>query len=154
MSTTEDHKEVMQVYEVGYLILPSVSEDKLDGVVDSIRKVITKDGGSELDSEAPFKHDLAYPMSKTVGASRYIVNDAYLGWIKFESDPTSAHKIKAELEKVDGMLRFLFIKAPRQSDFTFAKALEKQQAAEAALNDAAEALESPDNGLAPEAVVE
>jgi ribosomal protein S6 len=154
MSITEDHKEVMQVYEIGYLILPSVPEDKLDGVVDSIKKVITKEGGSEIDSEAPFKHDLAYPMSKTIGANRYIVNDAYLGWIKFESEPASAHKIKAEVEKVDGMLRFLFIKAPRESDFTFAKALEKKELAEATLKEATEAVELPDNGSPVEQVVE
>lgn len=139
MSTTEDHNENLTVYEVGYLILPSIPEDKLSQVVDSMKEVVSKNGGRELDSEAPFKQNLAYTMSKVVGSSRYVVNDAYLGWFKFESDPSSAHIIKQALEKVDGVLRFLLIKAPRETVFTFASAQAKIDEAKALEAEAASA---------------
>ena len=112
----------MQVYELSYLILPSIPEDKLIDVVDSVKNVITKEGGVEIDAETPFKQPLAYQMSKTIGASRYVLQDAYLGWIKFEVEPISALAIKAGLEKLDEILRFLMVKAPRKTTFTFAKA--------------------------------
>lgn len=128
MVNSEGNKEGLSVYEIGYLILPSIPEDKLTNTIDSIRKVIIKEGGVELESEAPFKHPLAYPMSKTIGASRYVVSDAYLGWIKFEVDPSNTSAIKAKVEKINEVLRFLLIKVPRKTSFTFAKAKEAAQA--------------------------
>ena len=147
MSTTEDHKEnsdmsaSKQVYEIGYLVLPSIPEDKLQEVVNSIKEIIKKEGGEELDSENPFKQDLAYTMSKTVGASRYVVNDAYVGWMKFEAEPSVTEAIKAGLEKIDSILRFLLIKTTKETTFTFAEAkarLEKDLAEEEAETDSEE----------------
>ena len=115
----------MQVYELSYLILPSIPEDQLSGVTDAIRKTIAKEGGQEIDAEEPFKESLAYSMSKTIGASHYVLNDAYLGWIKFEVDRTKIAAIKAGVEKIEQVLRFLMVKAPRETAFTFAKAREK-----------------------------
>lgn len=115
----------MTVYEIGYLILPSIPEDKLTDMVSSIKEVITKEDGIEIDAEAPFKHSLAYLMSKTVGASRYVLPDAYLGWIKFEAEPAKIGAIKAGVEKIGEVLRFLLIRAPRETTFTFAKARAK-----------------------------
>lgn len=114
--------EELAVYEIGYLILPSIPEDELSNVTSAIRKVITKEGGVEIDAEEPFKESLAYSMSKTISASRYVLSDAYLGWIKFEVDRAKALVIKAGIEKIEEVLRFLLIKAPRETTFTLAKA--------------------------------
>jgi len=122
MRNQEDDKGELAVYEVSYLILPSIPEDKLTDVVGSIKKVITKEDGKEIDAETPFKQPLAYSMSKTIGASRYVISDAYLGWIKFEAEPVRALEIKAGIEKIAEVLRFLLVKAPRETTFTFAKA--------------------------------
>ncbi len=74
----------MQIYEIGYLILPSIAEEDIAGVAHRIKTLVESAGGAEIDSETPFKHELAYTMSKTVGASHYVVSDAFLGWIKFD----------------------------------------------------------------------
>ena len=110
------------VYETSYLVLPSVSEDNHPSIVDTIKKAFSSAGGVEVDGETPFKHPLAYPMSKTVGASKYIVNEAYVGWVKFEIESSKILEVKAEIEKIPEVLRFLIVKAPRKTDFTFAKA--------------------------------
>lgn len=122
MANSEARKEGLTVYEVGYLVLPSIPEDRLNEVVSSIRALITKVGGVEIDAEVPFKQDLAYSMSKTIGASRYVLSDAYLGWIKFDAEPASILSVKEGLEKLSEILRFLIVKAPRETTFTFAKA--------------------------------
>lgn len=129
MSTTEDHKEV-QVYELGYLVLPSIPEDGLSDVVNAISSIIKKEGATELDSEAPLKIDLAYTMSKVTGARKYVVQEAYIGWMKFEGEPEMAPKIKAGVEKLDEILRLLLIKAPKETTFTFAAALQAKLEAE------------------------
>lgn len=117
-------KEGVQVYELGYLVLPSIAEDKLSGVVEKIKSAVSKAGGQEIDGEEPFKHPLSYTMSKTVGASRYVVNEAYIGWIKFELAPMSALEVKTAVDSIDEVLRTLLIKAPRETSFSFAKAKE------------------------------
>ncbi len=122
MKDSEVDKGVPTVYELGFLILPSIPEDKLTDVVTLLRKAINKEGGKEIDGEAPFKQPLAYSMSKTIGASRYVVSDAYLGWTKFEVEPKKISAIKDGVEKIGEVLRFLLIKAPRETTFTFAKA--------------------------------
>ena len=126
MRKSSADKEGLTVYELGYLILPSIPEDKLSDAVDLIEKAISKEGGVKLDSEAPFKQDLAYSMSKTIGASRYVVSDAYLGWMKFEVEPEKINAVKEGVEKIGEVLRLLLIKAPRESAFTFAKAAESR----------------------------
>ena len=122
MSMVSENKEDLNVYELGFLILPSIPEDKISKVTDSIRKIITKDGGVEIDAEAPFKQPLAYSMTKQVGSSRYVVMDAYMGWIKFEVEPAKVALVKEALEKIEEILRFLIVKASRETTFTFAKA--------------------------------
>jgi len=136
----------MQIYELGYLILPSIAEDALSSVIDKIRVLIHEAGGKEVDSEAPFKQSLAYSMSKTIGASRYVLTDAYLGWIKFETEPAKIATVKAGVEKIAEILRFLLIKAHRETTFTFAKAK--------ALVEEEGSASIEDSGVAKEAVVE
>ena len=129
----------MQVYELGFLILPSIAEGELVSVVGKIKAVVEKAGGVEVAGEAPFKYPLSYTMSKTVGASRYVVNDAYIGWIKFELEPSQALEVKLGVEKISEILRSLLIKAPRETTFTFekAKALLAEKANKEALEAAA-----------------
>ena len=119
------------IYELAYLILPSIGEDKVGDVSAAIKKLIEKEGGEEIDGEEAFKQDLSYEMSKTVGASRYVVSDAYLGWIKFECSPENILVIKDAVEKMSEILRVLVVKAPRETHFTFAKAREALEAQEA-----------------------
>lgn len=143
----------MQVYEIGYLILPSISEEKLNDIVAKLRGIFTQAGGQELEGETPFLQPLAYTMSKSVGASRYVVNEAYIGWMKFELDPAKALEVKLALEKVDELLRFIFIKAPRQTTFTFAKA--KALLAEKEAKEKEEKMAGDEVGSSPlESVVE
>ena len=126
----------MEVYELGYLILPSIPKGELSLVVDKLKAIVAKVDGKEIEGEEPFKYPLAYTMSKTIGASRYVVNDAYLGWMKFELDPSQTLEVKMAVEHIEEVLRSLIIKVPRETTFTFAKAealLAEKKAREAAL---------------------
>lgn len=155
MTTTEDHKEA-QVYELGYLILPSIAEDSLSDVVDTLKGIVKKVGGQELDSEAPMKIDLAYTMSKTVGARKYVVDDAYIGWMKFECEPSCIPQVNNAVKQLDEVLRHLLVKAPRETTFTFAAALKAKEDKERERLEAQRNLEEGDKPkeAAPEAVVE
>ncbi len=137
MSTTEDQAE-KTVYEIGYLVLPSIPEDSLDSLVSKITNTFEKAGGTRIDGENPFLHPLSYEMSKQVGARKYVVHEAYLGWVKFELEPSAIEVVKSEVEKMDEILRILVIKAPRETGFTFEAARKALEEAEAERNAPAE----------------
>ena len=159
MSTTEDHAE-RTIYEIGYLVLPSIPEDSLSEVVTKITNVFEKAGGTRIDGEDPFLYELSYEMSKTVGARKYIVHEAYLGWTKFELEPGAIEGVKAEIEKMPEILRILLVKAPRETGFTFEaarKALEEKNnpvEAEAPTAEETVTAEAEKPASAPEVVVE
>lgn len=127
MPKGRDEQGEKTVYEIGYLVLPSIPEDKISKVTDAMRKVIAGEGGVEIAAEEPFLEPLAYSMSKTVGTNRYLVSEAYIGWIKFEALGLEAQEIKVGIEKIDEVLRFLMTKAPRETYFTFAKEREARK---------------------------
>jgi ribosomal protein S6 len=139
MSTTEGQAE-RTVYEIGYLVLPSIPEDSLDSLVSKINNTFEKAGGVRIDGEAPFMHDLAYEMGKQVGARNYVVHEAYLGWVKFELEPEKVEAVKHEVEGMEEILRALLIKAPRETHFSFAAA---REAAQKAFEDAEAAKNAP-----------
>lgn len=112
----------MQIYELAYLVLPSVPEKDLGNTVEKIKQAVTDNSGNIFDSEEPFKYPLSYTMSKTVGSKKYMVNEAYIGWMKFEIEVPKVLDVKAGVEKISEVLRLLLIKAPRKTEFTFAKA--------------------------------
>ncbi len=120
---TEITKEIAdaRVYELSYLILPSLTEEQMLGVGDRLEETV-RAYGHKLDGEIPEKIDLAYTMTHVRGASRYVVNEAYIGWIKFEAPPEKLSSLKEKISEIEEIIRFLIIKAPRNTDFTFAKA--------------------------------
>jgi Ribosomal protein S6 len=135
MSITEDRKEPL-VYELGYLLLPSIAEDQLSQAVDTIKGILNKSGAKELDSEEPLKIDLAYTMSKAIGARKYVVDEAYIGWVKFEVDGGVVNDIEASIKKLEEVLRHLIVKTTKETHFTFAGALKAREDKERALEEA------------------
>ena len=140
MSITEDRKEAL-VYELGYLVLPSIAEDKLSDAVDAIKGILKKVGAKELDSEDPIHTDLAYTMSKTVGARKYVVDEAYIGWVKFEAEAGLIKEIDEAVKKLEEVLRFLIIKTTKETHFSFAEAIKAREEKERALEEAARVAE-------------
>lgn len=140
MSITEDQtvdkaeNGETQVYELGYLVLPSIPAENLSTLVTNLRSIIEKAGATALDSEDPFLETLAYSMSKHIGARKYVVDEAYIGWMKFEAESGQIEGIKSQVDKIDEVLRSLLIKVPRETTFTFKEAREAREAREEALN--------------------
>ncbi len=160
MTKNPEAQEVTQVYEIGYLLLPSINEDQVLETVAKLKALVAKAGGVEIDGEAPFRYPLSYNMTKVVGASRYVVNEAYIGWMKFEVEPAQVLEIKAAVEKIEEVLRSLLLKVPRETRFSFAKAkalIAEKEAQRLSEEEAANDVVATDevaNGSPVEAVVE
>lgn len=116
---SEETKESLEfeqgpkLYELGFLIAPTLSEDKIPAEVGALTGEIEKAGGRVLSSEMPQMRTLAYTISKLVEHKRTDYNQAYFGWVRFEAVSSSLAQIKEALDKSPTLLRFLIVAVPK-----------------------------------------
>ena len=106
--------EEMTIYEVGYLIVPTVPEDDIGSKVALLRDAIEK-SGMILSENAPEMRVLAYEMTKELGGKKRRFHKAYFGAIVFQAPARDISRIKKDIEGKDEVLRSLFIKRTRES---------------------------------------
>jgi len=105
----------MHVYEASFLIVPSVSEDKVGDEFSAIRSGFEATGASVIAEGFPQILDLAYTMERIVDTKKQKFNTAYFGWIKFDLPVASISNIKDMLDKNKNVLRHLIIKTVREN---------------------------------------
>lgn len=116
--TFEDDDTEPRIYELGYHILPSVSEDDIPAEIAGIKSLIKKNDGVGISEENPKNISLAYTMYRTTEGKKEKFDTAYFGWIKFEMDPKNALKVKEELDLNRNILRYIIIKTVRENTRT------------------------------------
>ena len=103
------------IYEVGYHILPTLSEADVASEVGKIQNLITGSEGSIITESFPELRGLAYEISKRVETKYNKFNKAYFGWVKFEIERGLIGKIESALKSDPNILRFLVIKTIREN---------------------------------------
>ena len=111
----EEKEKVMRVYEIGYHIVSSVSEDTVGAEVTALKDVLAKEGASVIAEAFPRPRPLAYPLSKIVSGKRVDFTNAYFGWLKFEALANAVKTIENTLKKDEKILRFILFKTVRES---------------------------------------
>lgn len=111
---TGTEESVIRIYEAGYHLSPSIKEEEVVKVVDGIRAVIEKAGGSFIAEGAPALTRLAYPLSSTEGGKRVEHDRAFFGWIKFEAAVGSVEKLEAALERSADVIRSIVFQTVRE----------------------------------------
>lgn len=105
---------VSRIYEIGYLIVPTVVEENLEQAVASIRTPITTAGGSMIAEGAPSLMRLAYNMTAREGDKNVHYDRAYFGWLKFEGTTEIAEAINEALRTNGQILRHLVFRTVRE----------------------------------------
>lgn len=116
------------VYEVSYLLLPTLALEQVPGEVASIKEALSS-GGEVISSEDPVLIDLAYPMTKVVQTVRHKASTGYFGWVKFETDAEGVEKAKKTLDENESILRYLIIKTVRENTLLHGKMMLKKESA-------------------------
>ncbi len=124
----EEKETKQQVYEVGYLLVPTITEEGISEKVDVIRKNIESVKGQIVAQGDPVLRDLAYEMSIVVSNKKEIHGSGYFGWIKFEGDSAQVEKIDDKLKKDVEIIRFIIVKTLEEDTLAI---IEKALAAEA-----------------------
>jgi len=115
--TEENNTEAanVQVYELGFHILPTVVADDLEKEVGVLRKAIEKRGGSFITEGLPESVSLAFPMFINNGGKKTKYETAYFGWMKFEMEPAKAVLLEEEdLKANKQVLRYSLVKTTRE----------------------------------------
>lgn len=123
--STEDNKD-SKVYELGFLIIPSVAEEKLPEVVTKIKDDIEKAGSAFVSEEYPKLLPLTYTIFKSIDHKKQGYDQAYFGWVKFETNPAQMAELKKVFESNSNILRFLIVKTVKESTIYSHKVLVKK----------------------------
>lgn len=109
----EDKK--VSVYEVGYIMVPTIAEEALGGEVTSFKDTLSEKGVTFISDEYPKMIELAYEMSRSIANKKQKFSYGYFGWVKFECTPAEGKIIKDMLDKNEKLVRYLMIKTVREN---------------------------------------
>ncbi len=105
-----------RIYEVGYLLLPTIEVDHLPSVVGDLKDLIsTNFKGEVISDDMPKSITLAYQMLKVTNNVRSKFDTAYFGWVKFAMEPEQVLELKKKLDMDPNIIRFLITKTVREN---------------------------------------
>jgi len=105
----------LKVYEVGYLLVPSILEEGVPTMYGNLKELISSLGGIMISDEIPVTINLAYTMQKTVQNVRNKYDTGYFGWIKFYMDGEKVLTLKKKLDLDANIIRFLLLKTVKEN---------------------------------------
>lgn len=114
-------EETTRVYELGFLMVPTVTEGEVDAEVATLVKMLEKHAGKIVAQGTPEFIDLAYTMERDIASKKYKYSQGYFGWIKFESDPSTLEDIKKALDGVKALIRYILVKTNVANTIVFKK---------------------------------
>lgn len=134
----EDKEVKPQIYEIGYLLVPTTAEDDVSKKVEAFRKTIESIKGKIIAEGNPVLKDLAYEMSIVVSNKKEKYGSGYFGWIKFEGDANQIDVVHDDFTKDDGVIRFIITKTVLEDSYSVIEkiiAAENEQKNRAAIKD-------------------
>lgn len=108
--THEDKASELVVYELGYHLVPTLTDDELELRVQELRSLIGQAGGTILHEGFPERHDLAYTIRKSILGAYQKFDDSYFGWFKFEGMPEGQGAFKEGLDHFNDLVRYIVVK--------------------------------------------
>jgi small subunit ribosomal protein S6 len=92
----------MNFYEIAYLISTKIDPEKIKEVQKEIIGILRKHEGEIEEEVPPLKRSLAYPIKKE--------REAFLVSLTFWMPASKIKECKKEIEKTEGILRYLIVK--------------------------------------------
>ena len=115
VENTGEKGDITTIYEVSYLLLPSLAPEQVPAKVEAFTASIVKAGGDVISGENPILIDLAYPMVKVIQTSRHKCHAGYFGWVKFEMTKDGIGEVKKAFDTDESVLRHLIVKTVREN---------------------------------------
>ena len=119
----EDSKKT--IYELGYHILPTLSEDEVAKAVTALKGELSNLGAEMIADANPTLMNLAYEIGKDIENKRRMFATAYFGWVKFEVETAKIEGFKELMDKNLNVLRYIILKTVRESTLATLKLAHK-----------------------------
>ncbi len=120
-SNTNDQK--VKVYEIGYVLVSSIPQEKVAAEAASLKEIITKAGASIVAEENPELTPLAYTMVKKIHGANHRFTEGYFGWVKFEVATDAIESVKKHFDTAENILRYLLIVTVKENTYLGKRAL-------------------------------
>ena len=104
-----------RIYEIGYLLVPTLSSEDMPAVYSQLKDLIVNLEGGIISDEIPKMISLAYTMLKINQNKRNKFDTAYFGWIKFEMTPENVLELKKKVKIDPNVIRSLILKTVREN---------------------------------------
>ena len=104
-----------RIYEVAYLLVPTIPGEEVPAVYSSLKDLVVSLGGEAIADEMPRQITLAYKMTKVIQNIRHKFDAAYFGWMKFSMDPEKVVELKKKLDLDTKIIRFLTMKTVKEN---------------------------------------
>jgi ribosomal protein S6 len=111
-----------KVYEIGYLLVPSLPAEKVGEQVSVFADILEKHSAVVIAEEAPTLISLAYEMDKR--------DHGYFGWIKFYCSPSVIEDIRKSFDQNPNTLRTLAIATVKEKTYLGKRAKSENKAEE------------------------
>jgi ribosomal protein S6 len=117
MKTEEktEEKDIIEVYEIGYLLAPGIPEEKVAEEAASVRSYAEEKGGLIIAEEVPKMRPLAYSISKVTSSKREKFNQAYFGWVKFKLPNSKIPLLGKKLKEKESIIRWICVKTVKEN---------------------------------------
>jgi ribosomal protein S6 len=123
----EGNKKIrLGVYEVGYIMLPTIAEENLGSEVTLFKDMFLENEVAFISDEYPKLIELAYEMSRSINNKKQKFSYGYFGWVKFECNTDRAKVIKDILDKNEKLVRYIMIKTVRENTMSVKRSYNRQ----------------------------
>lgn len=99
----------LKLYELGYHLIPTIAQGKIEDSVRALISLIEKKGGVVRGGELPEMRDLAYPVTQRTDSGKKEFKTSYFGWMNIEVSPENTEELKEELKAEESLFRFILL---------------------------------------------
>jgi small subunit ribosomal protein S6 len=92
----------MQLYETGFLLSPSLSEEDTEKFISQMLEVISQKKGNLVKQDRWGKRRLAYPIKKA--------KEAFYVFLTYEGEPGIPAEMERRFKQTDSVLRYLTLR--------------------------------------------
>ncbi len=106
---TVEKSETDTFYEVGYLVSPTLPEDKVEDLESELHEAISENGGEVHTSKVPEMRELAYKIEVDDETGGHEFERGQFGWVQFSCSSEDVDAIEENFTDEDDVIRHLLI---------------------------------------------
>lgn len=106
-----------RVYEVGLLFVPFLTEEKVAGLFEELKRKISELDGSVISAEMPYVKNLAYQINVVLDGQKQKFKSGHFCWVKFEVDAEKIATLESGLKANKDIIRFIIVKTTRENTY-------------------------------------